>query len=156
MSYTVRKCYLRICVELLRSQEISLSMHTKVQQLEFEQKDLHEARRRAEEARLLAEEAANMEKAEKERRVNKFSVSLNLDNSFIVYYKQLKCVMFRNNFIHRINCEVVFVPTSNITSLCVEIIVFQCFCNINCSNKYTFFVAYTRSASCFVALSFVI
>lgn len=52
-------------------------MHTKVQQLENERKDLQEARRHAEEARLSAEAAANMEKAEKERRVNQFCVTLN-------------------------------------------------------------------------------
>jgi len=70
--------YFNVLVELLKSQEISMSMHMKVQQFENEQKDLHEARRRAEEARLLAEEAANMEKAERERRVNELCLPIYL------------------------------------------------------------------------------
>jgi hypothetical protein len=55
--------------ELLKSQEVSINMKSMMEQYEKERKELQEARRRAEEARILAEETVNVEKVEYERRV---------------------------------------------------------------------------------------
>lgn len=58
-----------VCVELERSQEVALSLEEKSKEAERERNELTEAQKRAEAARQRAEQAANLEKEERERKV---------------------------------------------------------------------------------------
>lgn len=59
---------LNVLLELERSQEMALSLEEKTRQAECERNELTEAQMRAEEARRRAEQAAHLEKEERERK----------------------------------------------------------------------------------------
>lgn len=65
-------------IELERSQEVAMSLEEKSKQAERERNELTEAQKRAEEARYRAEQAANLEKEERERKVRLFTILLSI------------------------------------------------------------------------------
>jgi len=57
------------CTELDRSQRTAQDLEDRMRQAERDRRELQDAQRRAEEARRLAEEAAFLEKTEREAKV---------------------------------------------------------------------------------------